>query len=105
MMIQNDSLGFSQSQAGGHSSRLMMFMEMCILVRALPVAMSGDEIIAAIVEENILGKPTLSSRKKSAYSLKQLYGMDPSKVLFRVLWEMGHEDYDSLACLEIMKNG
>jgi hypothetical protein len=74
----------------------MMFLEMRVLVRALPLTVTEDEFTKAIVEENILDKPTLSSRKKSLRHLFDLYGMDPSKALFRVLWDFGHADIDSL---------
>jgi hypothetical protein len=43
-----------------------------------------------------VGKPTLVSRKKSLRHLIELYGLDPSKALFRVLWNLAHTDPDSL---------
>lgn len=65
----------------------------------MPLKVSKDDFARAIVEENVLEKPTQSSRKKSLRHLVELYGMDPSQVLFRVLWEFGHADLDSLAQL------
>ncbi|MBK8536092.1 MAG: hypothetical protein IPL59_13750 [Candidatus Competibacteraceae bacterium] len=52
--------------------------------------------LQVIVEENALEKPTLSSRKKSLRHLTELYGLDPSKALFRVLWTLGHDDLEAL---------
>ena len=43
----------------------MMFLEMRTLVRALPLHVAKDHFTKTIVEENVLDKPTLSSRKKS----------------------------------------
>jgi hypothetical protein len=40
---------------------------------------------SAIVEENVLGKDTLSTHKKPASRLTALHGFDPTKPLFRVL--------------------
>ncbi|MBU2055245.1 MAG: hypothetical protein KKC25_09750 [Proteobacteria bacterium] len=74
----------------------MMFLEMCTLVRAMPLDVTKNDFANAIVEENALEKPTLSSRKKSLRHLMELYGMDPSQALFRVLWDLGHSDLDSL---------
>ncbi|MBU2261625.1 MAG: DUF1819 family protein [Proteobacteria bacterium] len=74
----------------------MMFLEMCTLVRAMPLDVTKNDFANAIVEENALEKPTLSSRKKSLRHLTELYGMDPSQALFRVLWDLGHSDLDSL---------
>ena len=96
MMTQIDPWGFSESRLGGHAARSMMYMEMRALVRAMPLAVTKDDFIQAIIEENILVKPTMSSRKKSLYHLIQLYGLDPSKALFRVFWELGHADFESL---------
>jgi hypothetical protein len=96
MLKDFDPLGFSKASLGAHSARSMMFLEMRILVRAMPLTVTGDDFTKAIVEENVLEKPTLSSRKKSLRHLVELYGMDPSKALFRVLWGFGHADLDSL---------
>ncbi len=93
------SLGFSLARVGGHAARSMMFLEMLALVRAMPLAIDKEEIFSAIVEDNILGKPTHGSRTKSWRHLVELYGMDPSVALFRVLWSFGHAEIDSLAQL------
>lgn len=73
-----------------------MFREFRALVLAMPPAADGGDFARAVVDENLLEKPTLSSRKKSLRHLMELYGMDPSKPLFRVLWDLGHRDLDSL---------
>ncbi len=96
MSQQNTQLGFSKSITGGHAARSMMFLEMRALFLALPVAVTKSDFTRAVIEENVLEKPTLTSRKKSLRHLIELYGMDPSKALFRVLWELGHKDMDSL---------
>ena len=93
----SEQLGFSKAGANGcHSARSMMFLEMRMLVRTLPVEMEASDFKRAIIDDNILEKPTLSSRKKSLRHLRELYGLDPSKALFRVLWQLGHADLDSL---------
>lgn len=96
MVIQENPLGFSKTSLGGHMARSMMFLEMRALVRAMHLTVTKDDFTKAIVEENVLEKPTLSSRKKSLRHLMELYGMDPSEALFRVLWDFGHADLDSL---------
>jgi len=94
--IFSDLLGFSKASIGGHSARSMMFMEMRALVRSMPLTVTKNDFTKAIVEENILEKPTLISRKKSLRHLMEIYGMDPSKALFRVLWQLGPADLESL---------
>jgi hypothetical protein len=96
MVTKVDSFGFSKASIGGHSARSMMYLEMSTLVRAMPVTANRGDFTKAIVDDNILEKPTLNSRKSSLHHLVELYGMDSSKALFRVLWHMGHADLDSL---------
>jgi Putative inner membrane protein (DUF1819) len=96
MLKKVGRFGFSNASTGGHSARSMMFLELRILVRAMPLTATKDDFTKTIVEENVLEKPTLSSRKKSLRHLIELYGMDPSETLFRVLWQLGHADLDSL---------
>src|SRR4030042_672823 len=96
MLMQENQLGFSKTSLGGHMGRSMMFLEMRTLVRSMPLTVTKDDFTKGIIDENILEKPTLSSRKESLIRLTQLYGMDPSKALFRVLWDLGHTDLDSL---------
>jgi hypothetical protein len=89
--------GFSKVTGGGHVSRSMMYLEMRTLVRAMSRGAAVKEDFAkAIVDDNILDKPTLASRKKSLRHLTELYGLDPSKALFRVLWNLAQVDLESL---------
>jgi hypothetical protein len=74
----------------------MMFREMRTLVGTMSVAVTKDDFAKTIVGENVLEKPTRRSRAKSLRHLTELYGLDTSKALFRVLWLLGHSDLDSL---------
>ncbi len=96
LLLRSTQIGFSKASLGGHAARSMMFLEMHALVQALPLEIAKPDFNRAVIDENILEKPTFASRKKSLRHLRELYGMDPSKALFRVLWELGHEDMDSL---------
>jgi hypothetical protein len=99
MSIQANPFGFSNNSVSGHAARSMMFSEMCALFGVLPTQVTKEGFTAAIVEDNILGKATLSSRKNSLSHLVELYGLDRGQALFRVLWDLGHADVDSLAQL------
>lgn len=66
-------------------SRSMMFDELTILEKVLPASSSKADYRTAIEDQNILGKPTLSSRQKSYRHLIELYGLDPGYALFRTL--------------------
>jgi hypothetical protein len=82
---QVNLLGFSTASVGGHSARSMMYREMSILIHTMPVAVAPRDFYQAIVDENVLEKATQGSRKKSLHHLIELYGLDSSKPLFRVL--------------------
>lgn len=96
MSSVSTSFGFSNAIAGGHGARSMMYLEMRALVRAVPATATRGDLAKAIIDENALEKPTLVSRKKSLHHLTELYGLDPSKALFRVLWSLARADPDSL---------
>lgn len=96
MSVRNSLLGFSKATSGSHTARSMMYLEMKTLYYKVPIEVSKNDFIEAIIDENVLEKPTLSSRKKSLRHLVELYGMDPTKALFRVFWKFGHADIDSL---------
>jgi len=88
--------GFSAKKTGGHMSRSMMFDELGILENRLPASAVRADYKTAIEDNNILGKPTLSSRQKSYRHLIELYGLDPGYALFRGLRTIGIADGPSL---------
>jgi len=95
-------LGFSSKQTGGHMARSMMLTELQILQGALPLDAGKDDFKEAILGENLLGKPTESSRVKSLYHLTELYGLDPALLIFRTLRSLGAEAPDDLALLAML---
>jgi hypothetical protein len=85
------SMGFRVADSGPHTSKTLMLQEMEALLAAVPPDAPAKAYRAAIVEENVLGKRTLSTRKETASRLTALHGLDPTKPLFRVLrrlWEV-----------------
>jgi hypothetical protein len=69
---------------------------------AVPAEAPANAYRAAVVEENVLGKHTLSTRKETASRLTALHGLDPSKPLFRVLrrlWDVDAAAHPQLALL------
>jgi hypothetical protein len=78
-------LGFRVADSGPHTSKTLMLQELEALLAAVPADAPAKAYRAAIVEENVLGKRTLSTRKETASRLTALHGLDPTKPLFRVL--------------------
>jgi hypothetical protein len=91
--------GFSDKQTGAHMSRSMMLTELVDLMRAVQPDASFADYRRAIVEDNVLGKATVSSREKGLRHLYQNYALDPSAALFRALRMFAQEDPASLQLL------
>ncbi len=86
------ALGFRLADSGPHTSKTLMLQELETLLQALPVDAPAKAYRAAIVEENVLGKRTASTRKETASRLTALHGLDPTKPLFRVLRRLWDAD-------------
>jgi hypothetical protein len=62
-----------------------MLSELSDLLAVVPEGSRRDVYEAAVVEDNILGKPTAATRRLTFQRLAELYGLDPRVPLFRVL--------------------
>lgn len=97
-----EAAGFRLGDKGTHTSRTIMLEELGALLKAAPRDAVRADYRALIVEQNALGKRTLSTRKLSDQRLHELYGLDPSVPLFRVmrqLWWMDEQGRPLLALL------
>ena len=96
------ALGFRVADSGPHTSKTLMLQELEALLATVPSDAPAKAYRIAIVEENVLGKRTLSTRKETATRLTALHGLDPSKPLFRVLrrlWAVDPAAHPQLALL------
>lgn len=96
------SIGFREGDKGTHTSRTMMLEELGVMLAAVPLDGNREAYLHAAIEENVLGKPTVATRKLSVQRLSELYALDPQCPLFRVLrkiWEHGNSDRPLLALL------
>lgn len=80
-----ERFGFRRGDKGTHTSRTMMLDELTSLFEQVPTDAPRARYAEAIVDENVLRKPTGSTRKLTNQRLGELYGLDPSVPLFRVL--------------------
>lgn len=62
-----------------------MTSELSLILDGLPADSVAERYRQAIVDENLLGKATRSTRLKAARHLTNLYALDPSKAAFRLL--------------------
>jgi hypothetical protein len=92
--VPRDALqfGFSNGPTSPHSSRTMMLAELRALLAACPPSASQDDYRTAVVEDNVLLKPTETTRHQTFVRLRELYALDRRVVLFRALRDLWDED-------------
>lgn len=78
-------LGFRFGANGPHAARTMMLEDLQVLLAQVPADAPRSEYAEAIVNQNILGKPTKKARELTLRHMATLYGLDPSVPLFRTL--------------------
>jgi hypothetical protein len=91
-----EALGFSTNLTGGHMARSMMLSELKGLLGATLLDACRDDYRRTVEDENLLGKATVSSRRKTFRHLVELYGLDPGLALFRVLRLIAAEDPEAV---------
>lgn len=79
------SLGFRFGINGPHAARTMMLDELRLLLAHTPPDAKRADYAAAVVNGNLLNKPTRSARELTLRHLATLYGLDPDNPIFRAL--------------------
>ena len=85
-----------------HSSRTLMLLELALLFEAVPPGASPERYFEAVLHHNVLHKPTTPTRSKTFKYLRELYGLDPTSILFpplRRLWASDSAAQPALALL------
>lgn len=80
--------GMSNEPAGTHTSRTIMYAELSALLAACPHQASYGEYAIAAVDENVLTKRTLATRRKSLRHLRELYALRADVPVFAALREL-----------------
>jgi hypothetical protein len=97
-----EKAGFRFGRKGTHTCRTMMLSELSDLFSDLPVSAGRADYADAIIEDNVLGKQTTASRRLTNQRLGELYGLDRSLPLFRVLrylWDIDPDGRPLMALL------
>jgi hypothetical protein len=79
-----------------------MLDELLALLESVPPEASRADYLAAIIENNALGKQTASTRKLTAQRLSELYVLDPNVALFRVLRRFWQDDVPGRPLLALL---
>jgi hypothetical protein len=80
----------------------MMLEELRLVFGATPATAKRSDYATAIIDGNCLSKPTSSTRRISNKRLGELYGLDASVILFRVLRKLWDIDPGALPLLAIL---
>lgn len=94
--------GFRFGERGTHSSRTMMFSELKELFRGSATTTDHAGFRTLIVDDNLLGKKTVATRRLTIQRLSELYGLHSRIPLFRVfrqLWRLDVRGREMLAFL------
>ncbi|MBI3097945.1 MAG: hypothetical protein HYY93_06805 [Planctomycetes bacterium] len=97
-----DRLGFRAGERGTHTCRTIMLEDLARLLGTLPQDAPREDYVRSIVEDNLLGKQTTSTRVLTAQRLSELYALDPAIPLFRTLrrvWALDEDGRPLLAML------
>lgn len=97
-----EQLGFKFGESGTHTSRTLMLKELSALLAAVGQGAVREEFVKAVVEDNVLGKSTTSTRRISAQRLTELYALDTAVPTFRLLRRLWSLDPDSQPLLALL---
>jgi hypothetical protein len=76
--------GFRLTQTA-HTSRTMMLSELSLVLNALPRTATKDAYAEGIQAENVAGKSTAATRRRTWERLRELYALDLRAPVFRAL--------------------
>ncbi len=96
-----EALGLKFSDGGAHISRTMMLAELATTLASVPHRSGAADYREAILQRNVLGKATDSTRKESLRRLRELYGFDEGIPIFALLRELYGIDAASLPLLAL----
>ena len=85
---EDERVGFRFGDKGTHTSRTIMFDELSVLLRAAGPEVKRSDYRSLVIEDNCLGKRTVATRKLSDQRLSELYALDGSVVLFRIMRQL-----------------
>jgi hypothetical protein len=100
--VDLNQLGFDQGLRGVHTSRTMMYDELSTVMNGVPRPRTQDTVRHAVLEENLCGKSTQSTRIETASKLISLYSFHSEARLFQAfddLWDLTESSHPVLALL------
>ena len=93
-------LGFRFGLNVPHAARTMMLMDLRLLLAHTPAQARRAEYSSAVVDDNVLGKPSRKARELALRHLSSLYALDLTNPIFRALrrlWALDEASQPMLA--------
>lgn len=94
--------GFRSGFVGTHTTRTLMLSELGDLFESSPQNATKNDYAQVIIDQNCLGKLTVSTRRETNLRLSTLYSLDSTVPIFRILrrlWELDQPSRPLLALL------
>src|SRR5437016_1525535 len=82
-----EAFGFKLTEGGAHISRTIMLKEITRLLASSPTGASIEDYSRAVIEGNVLGKATETTRQKTFRHLRELYALSSEVPIFSVYRE------------------
>lgn len=101
------TVGSQGSSGGAHTSRTMLLGDLTSVLAACPATSTLSDYRQAVVDENVAGKDSLSSRQRTFRYLREMYTLDPGIPAFRAmlrLWERDAAGRPQIALLMAASN-
>lgn len=95
-------LGFRDGDKGTHSSRTIMLGELATLLGAAPSDAPRARLRELIVDDNLLGKRSAGNRLSSYKHLSELYALDVSAPVYRLMRRLWDEDEEGRPLLALL---
>ena len=96
------AFGLRIDPTGTHLSSTLKLGELRALLARWPVPATKDNYRGAIVDQNLLGKPTASARRITFDRLRELYALDPGLLVFRALNDLWDADASAQPMISLL---
>jgi hypothetical protein len=99
---QLEAFGCKLTEGGAHISRTMMLKEITRLLESSPAAARSKDYSRAVIEGNVLGKATETTRQKTFRHLRELYALSSAVPIFSIYRELMKFDQRSGPLLSLL---
>lgn len=100
--IEAETYGFRTTTFGTILGRSIMVEDLRQLLAVRPASSRLEDYASAVVDENVLGKPTASARRFGFRNLCEFYALDPSVRIFRALQDLWGAELDAQPTLALL---